>query len=283
MTTKIKKETHPAIKKSSSSIRVPKAILILIAVVLLTLPTPTLQQRSRTSTTTSASSGCRVSSNGRCLACQDSYYLAGSICFPCETGCKTCISSTQCQACLEEKYYTDPSSTTFKKNCKPCLSGCKTCKNDDVCEVCLILYNKSDDSKTCTLSGTGLLLILTFALLPCCCYICCCAAVIFCISRGNRSHRKVHTMGVVSRPAYVGVPPVHGGGFAPNVAPAYAAPAGPTPGSIPPIMNIDVGRPTHNNVSHAAPYNPTGGMAQPYRPLNLNPNSPGKGAFQPAF
>lgn len=87
-----------------------------------------------------------------CLACIDTFYLSGTSCVPCPTGCLTCLSNGSCSSCLPG--YNDPGNLTcinvagcsatqyfLGGICNSCNSTCLSCLDANTCFTCQATYS----------------------------------------------------------------------------------------------------------------------------------------------
>jgi len=91
--------------------------------------------------------------NSGCEVCVRGYYqvkgfLNNYSCDQCASGCDTCLSSRECQACSSGFFMVSPGA------CGNCLNGCGTCIEGNKCLRCKTGYFLKED-KTCELCTSG--------------------------------------------------------------------------------------------------------------------------------
>ena len=105
--------------------------------------------------------GCLLCSTATtCDECEDGYYAAEDICFPCDASCKTCDggTSSDCESCYNLKVLDGSECVGCSDaNCYECtaVDYCVDCRLgyaplSGVCEECIENCLECDDTTTCS-------------------------------------------------------------------------------------------------------------------------------------
>jgi cysteine-rich repeat protein len=110
------------------------------------------------STAKPCNSNCKtcITTSIYCTSCNPKFYLIPNECIPCMTNCQVCTSGTSCDTC-DPNYAFDSgaSACVLTINCSD-IAYCTTCNNTNGCTQCVSGYNATNITACSPVCGDGI-------------------------------------------------------------------------------------------------------------------------------